>query len=93
MPENRIPHAEERRRQPARLEARRAVPAGVTRVSRAVAVAGLVALGLGLAACGKKGDPEYPQGAQIETVTKPDGTTEKRLKKPSRPFALDGLLN
>ncbi|GLK68873.1 hypothetical protein [Hansschlegelia plantiphila] len=61
--------------------------------SRAVALASLFVLALCLGACGKKGDPEYPQGTQVETVTKPDGTTAKRPKKSTRPFVLDGLLN
>lgn len=62
-------------------------------MSRIAAIAILLALSLGLAACGKKGDPSYPAGTQMETVTKPDGTTKKEPKKSTRPFALDGLLN
>lgn len=62
-------------------------------MSRIAAIAILLALSLGLAACGKKGDPAYPAGTQMETVTKPDGTTKKEPKKPTRPFVLDGLLN
>lgn len=61
-------------------------------MSRTAALAALLALSFGLAGCGKKGDPEYPKGTPMETVTKPDGKTEKRPKKPSTPFVLDGLL-
>jgi predicted small lipoprotein YifL len=62
-------------------------------IARAVAVAALMAASATLAACGKKGDPDYPAGTQVETVVKPDGSTEKRPVKPNRPFVLDGLLN
>jgi predicted small lipoprotein YifL len=62
-------------------------------VSRIAATAVLLALSLGLAACGKRGDPEYPAGTQVETIKKPDGSSEKRPKKSTRPFVLDGLLN
>lgn len=62
-------------------------------MTRAVAVAALMAASVALAGCGKKGDPDYPEGTQMETVTKADGTTEKRAAKPKRPFVLDGLLN
>jgi predicted small lipoprotein YifL len=89
------PHAEERRLTPARLEARTPPPPtiGTAPVSRTASIALLLALSVGLPACGKKGDPEYPAGTPMETVKKPDGGTEKRPKKSTRPFVLDGLLN
>lgn len=61
--------------------------------TRAAAVAALLAASVALSGCGKKGDPDYPAGTQVETVTKADGSTEKRPVKPNRPFVLDGLLN
>lgn len=62
-------------------------------MTRAAAFAVLIGLAVALAACGKRGDPEYPAGTPMEKVEKPDGTTTDRAKKPSRPFVLDGLLN
>lgn len=62
-------------------------------MTRAAAIAVLVSTGLALAGCGRKGDPDYPAGAQVEKIEKPDGTTKKQLKKPTRPFVLDPLLN
>lgn len=62
-------------------------------MTRAAALASLLAASLALGACGKKGDPEYPDGKQYNTVTNPDGTTKKTPKKPTRPFLLDPLLN
>ena len=62
-------------------------------MTRAAAFAVLIATAVGLGACGKKGDPEYPDGRQMQTITKPDGTTEKKPVKPSRSFPLDPLLN
>lgn len=61
--------------------------------TRAAAFALLLACAAALGACGKKGDPEFPSGTQMETRTKADGSTEQKPKKPSRPFVLDGLLN
>jgi predicted small lipoprotein YifL len=60
---------------------------------RTAAVAVTLALALALAACGKKGDPEYPAGTQKETVTRPDGSQVERPEKPNKPFVLDKLLN
>jgi predicted small lipoprotein YifL len=57
------------------------------------AVAAALLASFALAGCGRKGDPEYPQGTQLETVEKADGSTEKRPVKPQRPFVLDPLLN
>ncbi|RXF70874.1 LPS translocon maturation chaperone LptM [Hansschlegelia zhihuaiae] len=62
-------------------------------MTRAAAVAALLAASVALGGCGKKGDPDYPEGTPMETVTKADGSTEKRPVKPKRPFVLDGLLN
>ena len=62
-------------------------------MSRIACLSALLALSLGLAACGKRGAPEYPAGTQVETIKKPDGSSEKRPKKSTRPFVLDGLLN
>lgn len=61
--------------------------------TRAVAFALLLAAAAGLAACGKKGNPEFPPGTQMETRTRADGTTHEQPKRPDRPFVLDGLLN
>lgn len=62
-------------------------------MTRAAAVVLLLASSLAMAGCGRKGDPEYPQGTPMETHTRPDGTTKKEPKKPTRPFVLDRLLN
>ncbi|ESR26371.1 LPS translocon maturation chaperone LptM [Lutibaculum baratangense] len=59
-----------------------------------LAAVGLLALCLGLTACGRKGDLEPPPQANPEDVRvyeerpvpPPDG------QRPSRPFVLDGLL-
>lgn len=60
---------------------------------RAAAVVVTLALAVALSGCGRKGPLEQPPGAHTVEVTKPDGTTEKKVVKPSRPFVLDGLLN
>ena len=65
--------------------------------SRTAAVAALLAVSVALLGCGRKGDPEFPQGTQTEKV-KPDPYKEgekekKRPVPPKRPFVLDGLLN
>jgi predicted small lipoprotein YifL len=65
----------------------------VPSMTRAAALAVLISTGLALGGCGRKGDPDYPAGARVEKVERPDGTTKKALKKPSRPFVLDPLLN
>jgi len=62
-------------------------------MTRAFAIAAMVAAAAALGACGKKGDPEYPDGKQYETITRDDGSTKKVPKKPTRPFVLDPLLN
>ncbi|MFC3691048.1 LPS translocon maturation chaperone LptM [Chenggangzhangella methanolivorans] len=62
-------------------------------LTRAAALALIVATATALAACGKKGDPEYPSGTQMEKRTQPDGSTVEKPKRPDRPFVLDGLLN
>lgn len=58
---------------------------------RAAAV--VVTLAVALSGCGRKGPLEQPPGAPTVEVQKSDGTTEKKVAKPSRPFVLDGLLN
>jgi predicted small lipoprotein YifL len=65
----------------------------VTSLTRAAAFALFVAVAPAIAACGKKGDPEFPKGAQMEKRTQADGTTVEKPKRPERPFVLDGLLN
>ncbi|MFD1703249.1 lipoprotein [Methylopila henanensis] len=60
---------------------------------RAAAIAATLVLAVGLSACGRRGPLEPPPGAPTTTVTKSDGTTEKKVVKPNRPFVLDGLLN
>lgn len=62
-------------------------------LTRAAAIAVLLATAGGLAACGKRGDPEFPAGTQMETRTQADGSTVEKPKRPTRPFVLDGLLN
>ncbi len=68
------------------------IPEDFSVFSRAPAVAALLALAVALVACGKKGDPEYPEGTQLEKRTTPTGDTVEKPKKPQRPFVLDPLL-
>lgn len=65
----------------------------MTSLTRAAALVLLAAVAPAIAACGKKGDPEFPKGTQMETRTQADGKTSKQPKRPDRPFVLDGLLN
>ncbi|GLK54780.1 putative small lipoprotein YifL [Methylopila capsulata] len=60
---------------------------------RSAAALALLVAAVALGGCGRKGPLEPPPDAPKTTVTKPDGTTEKKIVKPSRPFVLDGLLN
>lgn len=60
---------------------------------RAASLIALLAAGLAVAGCGRKGPLEPPPGAPTVEVKKPDGSTEKKVVKPNRPFVLDGLLN
>lgn len=62
-------------------------------IARVTAVTLVLAAAVALSACGRKGNPEYPQGTPMEQHTNPDGSTKKEPKKPTRPFVLDGLLN
>lgn len=65
----------------------------MTSLTRAAALVLLAITAPAIAACGKKGDPEFPKGTQMETRTLADGKTVERPKRPARPFVLDGLLN
>lgn len=60
---------------------------------RVAAFAVVMAAAVALGGCGRKGDPEYPEGTQTRTVTRPDGKDKKEPVKPTRRFVLDGLLN
>jgi predicted small lipoprotein YifL len=62
-------------------------------IARVTVVSLALASSVALSACGRKGDPEHPQGTVMESHTQPDGSTKKQPKKPTRPFVLDGLLN
>lgn len=62
-------------------------------ISPARAALVLIAASLALGGCGRKGDPEYPEGTQMQTVTRPDGEQKKEPVKPRRSFPLDPLLN
>lgn len=60
---------------------------------RAAAAVASLSIAVALGGCGRKGPLEQPPGAPTVQVQKPDGTTEKKVVKPNRPFVLDGLLN
>ena len=57
------------------------------------AVVLVLASAVALAACGRKGDPGYPEGTPMREQTRSDGTTKKAPEKPKRGFVLDPLLN
>ena len=52
----------------------------------------LVALGLILSACGRRGALELPPTAAVVTTDETGDTVAKKPEKPDRPFILDGLL-
>jgi len=52
----------------------------------------LVALGLALSSCGRRGALETPVSATVVTTDDAGNPIEKSAEKPDRPFILDGLL-
>ncbi len=60
---------------------------------RIVAI-GLIVVGLGVTACGRKGPLEVPPNAKPEDIRSPKAKPlpPEEGKRPDRPFILDGLL-
>jgi len=52
----------------------------------------LLALGLTLSACGRRGALEAPVSATVVTTDDAGNPIEKTAEKPDRPFILDGLI-
>ncbi len=56
------------------------------------AVASVIAVGLIVSGCGRRGALEAPPSARVVTTDSAGNTIEKTAPKPDRPFILDGLL-
>ena len=63
-----------------------------TRLPVKFAVLAVLALGLAVSGCGRRGGLEPPPSAKVLTTDAEGNTVETEEEKVDRPFILDGLL-
>ncbi len=56
------------------------------------AVASIVAIGLLISGCGRRGKLEAPPSANVVVTDEQGNNVTKPAPKPDRPFILDGLI-
>jgi predicted small lipoprotein YifL len=57
-----------------------------------IAIASIVAIGLLVSGCGRRGNLEVPMADSVITKDEKGNTVQKPAPKPDKPFILDGLI-
>jgi predicted small lipoprotein YifL len=56
------------------------------------AVACILAIGILVSGCGRRGSLELPPSSAVETTDEQGNKVTRRAPKPDKPFILDGLI-